>query len=136
MSWSKRTIIVPEPFVEAARAACAALAGSSGTGMFIAQLSANGSLPATHYISAGCIEQDFADLLPLTTVTYAEDGTPTVTTRPGDAATVTALATAAGLVMSAADVGALLTAADVSGQEPFSVIARLGLSLCQDLPGP
>lgn len=47
--------------------------------------------------------------------------------------TVTALATAAGLTVSAAQVGALLTAVDVSEQEPFSAIARLGLKLCQDL---
>lgn len=50
--------------------------------------------------------------------------------------TVTALATAAGLTVSAAQVGALLTAVDVSEQEPFSAIDRLVLKLCQDLSGP
>lgn len=56
-------MVVPTATVEAARAACVALAGSGGSNMFNVPLSPTGEMPATHWISAGLIEQEFADLL-------------------------------------------------------------------------
>lgn len=67
------------------------------------------------------------DLLPLTTV--GEEGD--TTTRPGDAATVHALATSAGVDVPMASIVALLDAADVSEQGAFEAMARTGLQIVQ-----
>lgn len=129
MAWTHRTLIVPVDQVELARSLCAALAGPAGEGMFNTPLSSSGDLPATHYISAGLIEEQFADLLPLTSVSYAEDGTPSVETRPGNVALTTQLASAAGLPITEAEVSALLAAVDVSDSAAEDALARLGLKI-------
>jgi len=78
-TWTHRTIIVPAAFQQLAQALCEAAAeGAAGKGMFTTALSATGALPATHYISSGYIFDDFAALLPLTTVeTSTEEGSRT-----------------------------------------------------------
>ena len=125
--WVHRTIIVPAVFADAARAACAGLAGPGGSGMFTTPLSPTGEAPPTHYISSGLIEAPFADLLPLTSVNYAEDGTPSVATLPGNVALTVQLATDAGLPITEAEVSALLAAVDVSEQSAQDAQTRRGL---------
>lgn len=127
--WTHRTIIVPASIAEPARAACAGLAGPGGSGMFETPLSATGMFPATHYTSSGLIEQPFADLLPLTSVNYTEDGTPSVETQPGNVALTVQLAADAGLPITEAEVAALLAAVDVSDQAAEDALARLGLKI-------
>ena len=127
--WVHRTIIVPASIVEPARAACAGLAGPGGSGMFTTPLSSTSEAPPTHYISSGLIEVPFADLLPLTSVSYAEDGTPSVETRPGNVALTTQLAADAGLPITEAEVTALLFAVDVSEQSAEDALTRLGLQI-------
>lgn len=127
--WVHRTIITPASIVEPARAACAGLAGPGGSGMFETPLSATGMFPATHYISSGLIEQPFADLLPLTSVNYTEDGTPSVETQPGNVALTVQLAADAGLPITEAEVAALLAAVDVSDQAAEDALVRLGLKI-------
>lgn len=127
--WTHRTIIVPASIVEPARAACAGLAGLGGSGMFTTPLSPTGEAPPTHYISSGLIEEPFADLLPLTSVSYAEDGTPSIETGPGNVALTVQLATDAGLLITEAEVSALLSAVDVSDQSAEDALARLGLKI-------
>lgn len=127
--WAHRTIIVPASIAEPARAACAGLAGPGGSGMFTTPLSPTGEAPPTHFISSGLIEAPFADLLPLTSVTYAEDGTPSTETRPGNVALTLQLATDAGLLITAAEVSAMLAAVDVSEQSAEGALARLGLRI-------
>ena len=65
MAWVHRTIVVPAAFVEPARAACA---GPGGDGMFTTGLSETGELPATHFVSYGLIEEEFAIMLENTDV--------------------------------------------------------------------
>ena len=127
--WVHRTIIIPATLAESARAACAGLAGPGGSGMFTTPLSPTGEAPPTHFISSGLIEALFADLLPLTSVSYAEDGTPSVETRPGNVALTTQLASAAGLPITEAEVSALLAAVDVSDSAAEDALARLGLKI-------
>lgn len=126
--WVHRTIIVPAPLVEAARAACAGLAGPGGSGMFTTPLSATGMFPATHYISSGLIEDQFANLLPLTTVLHT-DGTPSTSIQPGNAGLTTQLAADAGLPFTEEEISMLLSAVDVSGQSADEAFARLGLQI-------
>lgn len=127
--WVHRTIIVPAAIAGAARAACAGLAGPGGSNMFTTSISPTGEAPPTHYISSGLIEAPFADLLPLTSVTYAEDGTPSTEIRPGNVALTMQLATDAGLTITAAEVSAMLAAVDVSEQSAEGALARLGLRI-------
>ena len=128
MSYIFRTIIVPAPFQSLAQGLCEAAAeGDAGKGMFTTGLSADGTEPATHYVSSGPIATEFGDLLPLTT--FDEEGEPT--TRPGDVATVEAIAEQAGITLPAGTIAALFAAIDVTEQEPFTAMARLGLQIAQ-----
>lgn len=134
MSYATRTLIVPAAFQQLAQGLCEAAAeGDAGKGMFTTGLSATGAAPATHYISAGYIEQQFADILPLTTVTQAaqEGEDATVSTRPGNVAVVEGLAAQAGISLPAGTVAALLAATDVSEQDPYAAMARLEIKLIE-----
>ena len=128
MSYTRRVIIVPAAFQQFAQGLCEAAAeGDAGKGMFTTGLSPDGAEPATHYISSGPIANEFGDLLPLTS--FDEEGAPT--TRPGDVATVEAIADQAGITLPAGTIAALFAAIDVTEQEPFTAMARLGVQIVQ-----
>lgn len=57
INWTHRCMIVPA----ALQAQCQTIPGASG--MWTTGLSLDGAAPATNYISAGLVEQAFADLL-------------------------------------------------------------------------
>lgn len=101
--------------------------------MFTTPLSVTGTLPASHYISSGMIEAPFADLLPLTSVTYGEDGTPSTSTRPGNVALTAQLAAEAGLPITEAEVAALMGGVDVSEQQAEEAMSRLGLQIVAEI---
>lgn len=113
-NWTYRCLIVPDDQVVFARALSATVAGSAGAGMWTTPLSPTGAEPATHWISAGLISQDFAALLPLGD-------------EPGNAALVAELATANGMETTAEQVQALFDVADVTEEESHTAMARLGL---------
>lgn len=127
--WVHRTIIVNVDQVELARSLCAALAGPAGEGMFNTPLSSSGDLPATHYISAGLIKEQFANLLPLTAIARAEDGTPTTSILPGNAALTAQLAADAGLPFMGEEISTLFASVDVSEQLAEEAFVRLGLQM-------
>ena len=128
MSYIFRTIIVPAAFQSLAQGLCEAAAeGDAGKGMFTTPLSPDGTEPATHYISSGPIATEFGELLPLTT--FDEDGVPT--TRPGDVEAVEAIASQAGITLPVGTIAALFDAIDVTEQEPFTAMARLGVQIVQ-----
>jgi len=126
-----RCIIIPASAQAKAQALCAGLAGPAGAGMFITGLSASGNAPATHYISAGPISSDMAALLPCKSVTTDAQGNQQITMTPGHPELVPALADKAGITVTRAQIDALYAAIDVSDQEPFAAMARLGLKLVQ-----
>ena len=133
MSYTHRVIIVPAAFQQLAQGLCEAAAeGDAGKGMFTTPLSVDGTEPATHYISSGHIEQQFADILPLTTVTQDGEGLPDIHTRPGNVAAVEYMAAQAGIDLPPGAIAALFAAIDVSYQGPFEAMARLGLSFSQE----
>ena len=125
-----RTIIIPAAVATNARALCKGLAGQAGDGMFTTGLSATGNAPATHYVSSGPISDEMAALLPCTSVTQV-DGKDVVTTTPGQPAAVPALAAKAGITTTLAQINALYASIDVSDQEPFAAMARLGLQIAR-----
>lgn len=120
-----RCMIVPEAHVALARAVAAAVAGPAGAGMWSTGLSADGSAPATHWISTGMVDESFAALMPVTT----HDEAGVATTQPGDTAAIVQMAATAGLTVTQADMQALLSASLITPYEPFDSMARAGLVL-------
>lgn len=114
-----RTLIVPDANVSLARAITETLAPVSGKGMYTTRLSPTGTAPATHWISSGFIDPDYAALLP-------HDGA------GGYPEVIVQMCTGAGLTISVADVEALLSAADVTTETPQQAMARLGLKLVRE----
>lgn len=124
VEWVQRSMFVPAAAAPQAQGMCAALAGTGGTGLWLAPWSATGAEPATHYLSTGPVDKAFADLLPLVTVTVAEDGTVSTTRTTGQAAVLAALAAAAGLTTTEADIQALLDVCDITDLYAIGVEAR------------
>jgi len=125
-----RSIIIPASLQAKAQGLTKGLAGTAGDGMFTTGLSATGNAPATHYVSSGPISDQMAALLPCTSVVQV-DGNDVVTTAPGMPDAVPALAAKAGITTTKAQITALYSAIDVSDQEPFAAMARLGLQIAR-----
>jgi len=124
--YTNLTIILPAAAQALAQGLCVAASGEAGAGMFTTGLSATGEAPATHFISSGAVEAKFADILPLGTVTTVDEVT-TVERTSGDLAAVVQLAAGAGVAVDLATVGGLFAALDVTAQDPFAAMERLGL---------
>ena len=124
-----RTLIVPAANVDLARAIATSF-GPGGVGMFTTPLSASGSDPATHYISSGYVPPEYGYLVPLQVWSQDQNGDwVLVGSEPGDPVAVCTVATAQGVVCTQDDVDALFAAADVTEQEPFTAMGRLGLTI-------
>lgn len=107
-----RTMILPANFVPLAQDLATGVSGEAGSGMWTTGLSPTGTEPATHYISTGMIDSQFAGMLT-------------------DADALCAACQASGASATLAQCQAIVTAADVSEQPPFDAFARLGLQLVQ-----
>lgn len=107
-----RTLIVTADNAPLARSLAAGLA-PSGAGMFTAALSANGLFPATHYISTGPMDAELMLALESADALYA-------------------VCQEAGAGVPLAVCEKLLNESDISDEQPFSAMERLGLSLCQE----
>ena len=107
-----RTLIVQANQVELAREVGASY-GAGGEGMFVTPLSATGIYPATHYISTGMIGVEFASMLE--TAQGLVDG-----------------ASQLGVTIDLATAEYLLTNADISDEEPFVAMERLGLQMINE----
>lgn len=118
--WIHRNIIVPAAVVEQARQMCAGIPG--GNGMFTAPLSANGAEPATHYISAGLIWPQFADMLPLDVPATDDAEAHRI---PGDAEKAAEALPDAPIEA----IEALLAVVMVTDGDPFTTLDRIGLQL-------
>ena len=98
--------------------------------MFTTPLSATGADPASHYISSGFVPPEFAYMVPLQVWETDENGAwIMVASEPGDPVAVYEAASAAGVTCTQAEVDALFAAADVTAQEPFVAMGRLGLTI-------
>jgi hypothetical protein len=131
MTESFRTLIVPASHVALARQITETLAPVGGRGMYSTGLSADGAAPATHWISSGFIDADYAALLPL--IEYKEDAGTWIENwlNAGYPEMIVQMCADAEFDVALADVEALLTAADVTTEEPFTALARLGLQIIQ-----
>lgn len=127
-----RTLIVPAANVDLARAVGASF-GPGGAGMWTTPLSASGSDPATHYISTGYVPPEYGFLVPLQVWSQDENNDwVLVSTEPGDPVAVYMAATSQGVVCTQAEIDALFAAADVTEQEPFTAMGRMGLTMINE----
>ena len=127
MQYLHRTMIVPDSIVAIARA-LADNFGPASSGMWTTPLSPTGNLPATHWISTGFVGDDFAAVLPLS---HFVDGV--WVTEPYDPAAFIALCATYGIAAPAVEqITAIMGTVDVSDQQPFAAMERLGLMLVQE----
>ena len=126
--YTNLTIIIPAAAQALAQGLCVAAAGEAGAGMFTTGLSATGEAPATHFISSGAIETQFADILPLSTITTADE-VETVSKTSGNIEAIMYMVTNAGAGVTQLQVSELLLDLDVSEQPPFVALDRLGLKI-------
>lgn len=123
------TLIVTAADADTSRAIAAAF-GPGGVGMWTTPLSASGLDPVTHYISSGYISAEFVSLAPMATWEQDEEGNWVQTDYyAGDAATVYAFASQAGLPYTLAEIEGVFARSDVSVQEPFVAMGRMGLTI-------
>jgi hypothetical protein len=129
MNYIFRTLIVPAASVQLARQIATSF-GPGGEGMWITPLSASGLDPATHYISSGYVPPEYGYLVPLQVWAQDEDGNwVLVSSEPGDPVTVYTAATAQGVICTQQDIDNLFATVDVTEQEPFVAMGRLGLTI-------
>ena len=127
-----RTLVLPAAVTPLARRIANTLSAAAD-GMWTTGLSRTGAEPATHYISTGLISPEFAHMVPDQTWERGEDGAWTQTgSTPGNPEAVHAACTAAGMEVTLAEVEAVFAAADVTEQEPFTALGRMGLVLVQE----
>ena len=126
-----RTLIVPADQAPLARLIAATLDPVNCSDMFTTGLSPTGDEPATHYISSGGISEGFAALVPFTV--WAQEGDPPewveVFYDPGEPVTTYELCLQAGLEVKLQDIGAMYDSADVTAENPWAAMSRMGLQL-------
>lgn len=124
-----RTLIVTAESVVLAREVAASF-GPGAVGMWTTPLSPSGSDPATHYISTGIIPEEFAYMMPTQEWEQDENGKWVLMgTAPGNPEAVWQAANAQGVTCTLADVQSIFNTADVTPQEPFVAMGRLGLKI-------
>jgi len=132
MTDTYRTLILPAAVTPLAREIAATLS-PAGAGMWTTGLATTAEGPATHWISAGLIAPEFALMVPEQVWEQDEDGAWTQTgSTPGNPEAVHAACTAAGMEVTLAQVDAVFAVSDVTEQEPFTALGRLGLVLVQE----
>lgn len=125
--WTYRCLIVPDAQVAFARDLSATVAGPAGAGMWTTPLSPTGAEPATHWISTGYISQEFAHMVPCQTWEQVDGEWVQTGSEPGSPEAVHQACTAAGMEVTLEGIQAVFAGADVTAQEPFTALARLGL---------
>ena len=126
MNWQHRTLIIPIALAEPARAACMALTGSASEGLFTTLLypehrkcDTEGGTEATHAISSGYIAGEFADLLPCGD-------------QPGNTEALLGLLKSVEFPITTEELTQLLSIIDISEEESYVAMERLGLSLASN----
>ena len=125
-----RTLIIPIAHVQLARDLAAAIDPVASVGLFMTPLT-NGN-QITHYISSGIVSDSFAEPLPCTQWAQDEDNNWVQTSHsPGDPQAIADIAAQLDppFDVSAAEIEVAFAASDISEQEPFVAMGRLGLSL-------
>lgn len=131
MAWEYRNMIVAYAVVDTCRSLALLLAGE-GQKLWTTPLSADGKEAATHWISSGLIEEQFAALMPLATWAQDEEGTWYLESYyDGQPQLLSQLATDAGYPITEFEVVQVFDQCDVTLQDPQTSYDRLGLKMIQ-----
>jgi hypothetical protein len=125
-----RTFIVPAAHADLARALCALEPG--GAGMFTTGLSADGTEPASYFVSTGQVPGPLGMAAPCAVWELDADGAwEEVSYEPGNADAVFAASQAADppIACTVWDIEKLFAASDITAQEPSTACGRLGLRI-------
>lgn len=128
-----RTLVIPTAHVQLARDLAAAIDPVASVGMFMTPLTDGQSI--THYISTGIVSDNFAMPLPCTTWAQDEDNNwVQVSHWPGMPEAIAQMAAQLDppFPVTAEQIAAAFAASDISEQEPFVAMGRMGLSLHQE----
>ena len=127
-----RTLILTAEVTPLAQQIATALS-PAGSGMWTTALAPTEAGPATHYISTGQISEEFAHMVPLQIYVLNEnDEWELIGTEPGSPEAVTEACNALGLEVTLTQVEEVFAGADVTEQEPFTAMGRMGLTLVQE----
>lgn len=125
-----RNLIVPANQAPLARLIAATLDPVNCSDMFTTGLSPTGNEPATHYISSGGISERFAALVPFTVWAQDPDGQwVEVSHDPGKPEKTYELCIQAGLDVTLEAIEVMYASADVTAENPWAAMARMGLQL-------
>jgi hypothetical protein len=125
-----RNMIVTAEEAPLARLVCSTLGGLPYEGMFEIGLSPTGDEPATHYISSGGVSEGFAALVPFTVWAQDPDGQwVEVSHDPGKPVKTHELCIQAGLEVTLEAIEVMYASADVTAENPWAAMARMGLQL-------
>lgn len=127
-----RDMIIPAAQVALAREIAVTLDPAHNANMWITPLSPTGAEPATHFISSGLIPEAFAAMVPCVFWAWENDTWVETDAYPGDPITVFEACIAAGMTVTQDEIDDLFAEADVSDQEPFVAMGRMGLQLVQE----
>jgi len=128
-----RTMIIPSAHAQLARDLAAAISPENATGMFTTPLTDGQSV--THYISTGIVSDQFAAPLPCTTWAQDEDGAWVQTSHsPGDPQAIADIAASLDppFPVTVEEIEVAFNASDITAQEPFVAMGRMGLALYQE----
>ena len=133
-----RTMIIPSAHAQLARDLAAAISPENASGMFTTPLTDGQSV--THYISTGIVSDQFAAPLPLTEWEWQQPdpevpGAWVQTSHsPGDPQAIADIAASLDppFPVTAAEIEVAFAASDITAQEPFVAMGRMGLALYQE----
>lgn len=130
-----RTMIVPAADADLARSIADTISPENYSGMFTTPCcDVDDPTVITHYISTGIVTDEFAHLVPLATWTQEDGNWVQTDYYPGDPVTVAEACAAADppLSVTSQQVEDIFHASDVTEQDPFVAMQRLGLTLYQE----
>lgn len=132
MSTIFRTLIVPDSCVEAARTIAAGLEPVSGQNMWTTGLSPTGQGQPTHWISTGLMGSEWGPILPLTEWAWEDGQWMLVSDDPGQPAALFGMCQQLGIPITQPELNDVFDLADVTFQEPFVAMERLGIRIIDE----
>ncbi len=130
-----RNLVVPADQAPLARLIAATLDPVNCSDMFTTGLSPTGDEPATHYISSGGISEGFAQLVPFSVWSWQQPNPDQpgqwweTEYIPGHPAKTFELCIQAGLKVTLEAIEVMYASADVTAENPWAAMARMGLQL-------
>ena len=130
MSWTYRCLIIEDSQVEMARTLTATIAGPSGSNMWTTALTSKDDPNLiTHWISAGLLQENFANLMPLSEL---DEDANLIVISEGQSNLAHYLANKAGMQVTIEEIQAVFAASSVTKENPQDALYRLNLIMLKE----